>query len=302
MCLEVGAAACHICLKRAAHHSMLCQLSDIGQDELVFQDPLHIAFTQPVAWNAICRGVLAHLHKANLSCCDACGTSRIVLQHKAKSNSLACLSAEVHRWGNQFSDHFGQVLESSLQLLKYLIITALSTATCLYLLVTLTCRSGSFRMLLFVDVPGLLPDDQVWEGMLSFMFISTVHCLPDFASADLMRRAEGIRQIRWSERSIIPSSRGAHALTVKEWSHPDVEEASLEPGNGHGDISDSAQGNLCIQVLTEGLLQLALHKLSAMQQVLIAGHHLHQHTPPIHSKAVAIECASCVSPSVLLNG
>lgn len=82
------------------------------------------------------------------------------------------------------------------------------------------------------------------------------------------------------------------------WSHPDVEEASLEPGNGHGDISDSAQGNLCIQVLTEGLLQLALHKLSAMQQVLIAGHHLYRHTGPNHSKAVAIECAGCITQCV----
>lgn len=44
---------------------MLCQLSDSRQDELVFQDPLHITFSQWVAWDTICSWVLTHLHKAS---------------------------------------------------------------------------------------------------------------------------------------------------------------------------------------------------------------------------------------------
>ena len=71
MCLDVHALACCIRLRQPAYHSMLCQLSDIGYDELVFQGPLHIALTQSVAWYTIRRGVLAHLHNAAPPCCCA---------------------------------------------------------------------------------------------------------------------------------------------------------------------------------------------------------------------------------------
>lgn len=51
-------------LEPPPHHSILCQLADIGQDELVLQNFLHSTFTQSTAWDAIGRGVLAHLNNA----------------------------------------------------------------------------------------------------------------------------------------------------------------------------------------------------------------------------------------------
>ena len=73
MCLdvEVYTVACCICFRQPTYHAMFCQLSDIGQDELVFQDPLHMALTQSVAWNTIRSGVLTHLRNAALPCCHA---------------------------------------------------------------------------------------------------------------------------------------------------------------------------------------------------------------------------------------
>lgn len=81
-----------------AYHSMLCQLSDIGQDELVFQDPLHITLTQSIAWNAIRNRVLAHLHNAlTLSCSLACGTVRVPVE---LNTFMACPSAGACMWTN----------------------------------------------------------------------------------------------------------------------------------------------------------------------------------------------------------
>ena len=83
-------------------------------------------------------------------------------------------------------------------------------------------------------------------------------------------------------------------------SHPDVEEAPFQPGNGHGDIGDSAQGNLCIQVLAEGLFQLALHQLGAMHQILIARHHLHHHRwPPITLQQLPLTLLTCVTECII---
>ena len=80
---------------------MLCQLSDIGQDELVFQDRLHIALTQSVAWNAIRNGVLAHLHNVlTLSCSLACGTVRVPVELNNTRTFMACPSAGARMWTN----------------------------------------------------------------------------------------------------------------------------------------------------------------------------------------------------------
>ena len=58
-------------------------------------------------------------------------------------------------------------------------------------------------------------------------------------------------------------------MAARACTHPDVEEASLQPGHSHGNILDSLEDNLCIEVLCEGALELALHQFGSMQQVLI---------------------------------
>ena len=45
-----------------AYHSILSQLPDIGQDELIFEDLLYRALSQLIAWYAISCWVLAYLN------------------------------------------------------------------------------------------------------------------------------------------------------------------------------------------------------------------------------------------------
>ena len=61
--LDVSTVNPACCLRNTqlAYHSIFGQLSDIGQDELIFQDLLHSTFTQLVAWQPISCRVLAHL-------------------------------------------------------------------------------------------------------------------------------------------------------------------------------------------------------------------------------------------------
>ncbi len=67
-CIQIYAAACKATVECHPYHSILGQLLDIGQNELVLQDLLHSGLRKPVAGYAVSCRVLAHLHHHDMAC------------------------------------------------------------------------------------------------------------------------------------------------------------------------------------------------------------------------------------------